>query len=140
MPIILHCLTYCFVAPHQYSQIPFKLKALKIILNHLQANGESATLGAKNTDYDNASSVGVRVLIGHPLYILIKFRMMKNGRMKTALLRLYSSHVSIFTSSDAYLAYQSIQRPFNSRRMIHLALDWMMRNLWTTPSCKLTLL
>ncbi|PVG01815.1 ARM repeat-containing protein [Serendipita vermifera] len=44
--------------PHQYSQIPFKLKALKIILNYLQANGESATLGAKHTDFDTASSIG----------------------------------------------------------------------------------
>lgn len=44
--------------PHEYSQIPFKLKALKLIINVLQLNGESATLGGTNVDFDGASSNG----------------------------------------------------------------------------------
>lgn len=51
--------TYPTLAPHEYSQIPFKLKALKLIINGLQMNGEAATLAAKNPEFDAASSNGV---------------------------------------------------------------------------------
>ncbi|CCA73674.1 related to KAP114-Member of the karyopherin-beta family, nuclear import [Serendipita indica DSM 11827] len=45
-------------APHEYSQIPFRLKALKLILSGLQLNGESAILGGKAAEFDDGSSVG----------------------------------------------------------------------------------
>jgi hypothetical protein len=49
-----------FLAPHEYSQIPFKLKALKLIINGLKHDGEAATI-AKAGDLDAASSNGVRI-------------------------------------------------------------------------------
>ncbi|KAG8780119.1 hypothetical protein FRC20_008445 [Serendipita sp. 405] len=44
--------------PHEYSQIPFRLKALKLILSRLQLDGDLAVLGGKQVDFDGASSVG----------------------------------------------------------------------------------
>lgn len=43
------------VAPHEFTKIPFPVKALKLIVNDLHSNGESATMG---TITAQAGSVG----------------------------------------------------------------------------------
>ena len=42
-------------APHEFTKIPFPVKALKLIVNDLHSNGESATMG---TITAQAGSVG----------------------------------------------------------------------------------
>ena len=50
------------LAPHEFTQIPFAVKALKIIIHDLQSGGESATIAAASgfKSVDVESDDGVR--------------------------------------------------------------------------------
>lgn len=51
------------IAPHQFTTIPFPLKALKLIIKALQVNGESATLAmAKDIVDDGDDEVGFTLI------------------------------------------------------------------------------
>lgn len=48
---ILHLTNY-FPAPHEFTTIPFPVKALKIVLHDIQSGGDAATLTAQGDVYD----------------------------------------------------------------------------------------
>lgn len=51
------------IAPHQFTTIPFPLKALKLIIKALQVNGESATLAVAKDIVDvGDDEVGVTLI------------------------------------------------------------------------------
>src|ERR1700731_4725248 len=45
--------------PHEFTTIPFPVKALKILLHDLQAHGDAATITARHGDFDADSDDGV---------------------------------------------------------------------------------
>jgi hypothetical protein len=52
------------IAPHQFTTIPFPLKALKLIISALQVNGESATLALTKDIADAGDDeVGVTLIL-----------------------------------------------------------------------------
>lgn len=56
-------LTPAVAAPHEFTSIPFPVKALKIIIRDLQSGGDSATISAQGNTFDVDSDDGVRPLI-----------------------------------------------------------------------------
>lgn len=50
-------LNMVFVAPHEFTSIPFPVKALKILVHDLRTNGESAALNGQNFDVDSDDGV-----------------------------------------------------------------------------------
>ncbi len=55
------------IAPHQFTTIPFPLKALKLIIKALQVNGESATLAVAKDIVDTGDDEVSVTLIPTPL-------------------------------------------------------------------------
>ena len=45
-----------FAAPHEFTSIPFPVKALKILLHDVQSGGESATINTQAGVYDDIES------------------------------------------------------------------------------------
>jgi hypothetical protein len=54
MIIFLYC-----VAPHEFTWVTFPVKILKILLSHIQASGDAATILAQNTTVDVNATVDV---------------------------------------------------------------------------------
>jgi len=56
-----------FLAPHEFTSIPFPVKALKIILHDVQSGGEAATFSAQSGGdaFEIESDDGVSVLTSH---------------------------------------------------------------------------
>ena len=48
-----------FLGPHEFSSIPFPVKALKLLLHDVQSGGESATITAQGDTFDVESDDGV---------------------------------------------------------------------------------
>lgn len=56
---LILCYLLITAAPHEFTSIPFPVKALKILLHDVQSGGESATITAQNDTYDVDSDDGV---------------------------------------------------------------------------------
>jgi hypothetical protein len=44
------------LVPHEFTSVPFPVKALKILIHDLQAQGDSATIMAQNESFDDVES------------------------------------------------------------------------------------
>jgi hypothetical protein len=53
------CPIICSLGPHEFSSIPFPVKALKLLLHDVQSGGESATITAQGDAYEVDSDDGV---------------------------------------------------------------------------------
>lgn len=58
-----------FLAPHQFTSIPFPVKALKIILHDVQSGGEAASMSAQGGVFNVDSDDGVSFMVFSTLYL-----------------------------------------------------------------------
>lgn len=63
-------LTSAVAAPHEFTSLPFPVKALKIVIRDLQSGGDSATISAQGHTFDVDSDDGVYIFINEDFYEL----------------------------------------------------------------------
>lgn len=59
--MVTDLLTSAVAAPHEFTSLPFPVKALKIVIRDLQSGGDSATISAQGNTFDVESDDGVCV-------------------------------------------------------------------------------